>query len=199
MQSYVATIGLSKISNKKAKILRKCFFVIPSNHLKICQASSHWKSVMEKFLIIMAFALFLVHCDDAPRSGSIVQVSKGKSDSNLKAKLITCMNEKQNSEHGVKCKPRVEIQAWLESKDHHKVFLLIDEVYDTKKRAKFSLLHPYLIEVSMSEHTLMYPLVLNQVVDVTCKQQEMLHRRQTDNQNGMNLGMILFFFKSSFA
>lgn len=142
---------------------------------------------MEKFLIIMAFALFLVYCDDAPRSGSIVQVSKVKSDSDarsLKAKLIECMSEKHNSEHGVKCKPRVEIQAWLESKDDHEVFLLINEVYDTRQRTKFPLLRPYLVQVSMSEHTLMYPLLLNQVVDVTCKQQEMLQRRQT-NENDM--------------
>lgn len=119
-------------------------------------------------------------------SGSIVQLSKVNKNEEvrmLKASLIPCLNHSHIN--GVKCKPRVEIKAWLDPRDEHETFLLIDEVYDAKERMNFPLLHPYIIQVSMSEQTLLYPLLLNQVVDVSCTEHEVVQRREADNDGAL--------------
>jgi hypothetical protein len=114
------------------------------------------------------------------QSGDIIQLSKTNKDDNvltLKATLVVPCHF-----HDKKCKPQIEIKAWMERKDKLETFLLIDEIYDTNAQMSFPLLHPYMIQVSTSEPTIMYPMSLNQVVDVSCNEKELVQRRAADNE-----------------
>lgn len=73
------------------------------------------------------------------------------------------------------------IKVWINPQENHETFLLIDEVYDTKERVKLPLAHPYLLQVSTGEQTSLYPLTLNQMVDVSCAGTQPVQKRQADN------------------
>lgn len=126
----------------------------------------------------------IVSCDkNVDKSGNIIQISKAVKGSDvrmLKAILLPCESHLQHDK--AKCKSRLNIKAWFDPKNEHEMFLLIDEVYDTKERMKYSLMEPYLIQVSTSEQTLSYPLLLNQVVNVSCNERnELVQRREAGN------------------
>lgn len=127
------------------------------------------------FLIVLSVALLLpslcqtASIDGVLKTGSIVQVSKPSTDSvvrMLKASLTPCKKHHSQSN----CKPKLEIQAWLDPGADHETFLVIDEVHDVKGRASFKLMDPYLVQVSIGERKLVYPLLLNQIVEVTCEE-----------------------------
>lgn len=118
--------------------------------------------------------------------GNIVQVSKNNEGmSGVQALKATLLSNKIDRK--VKAAPRLVINAWMNSKDEHvTTFLLVDEVYDANERTSFPLKHPYLIEVSTSEQTLVYPLLLTDVVKVTCNENEMVQSREAD-KDGMSI------------
>lgn len=125
-----------------------------------------------------------VECDDVTGRSSIVQLSMQRETPDirsLKANLIPCKAHHKN----FKCTPKLDIEVWMVPKDEHETFLIIDEVYDSHERMSFPLLHPYMIQLSTSEQTLMYPLVFNQVVDVTCNESELVQRREADNSEAL--------------
>lgn len=129
------------------------------------------------FLIF--FLVFQLSCNEVTSSGNIVQVSKASKNSEvrtLKATLLPCLEHDKT-----KCKSQLNIKAWLDLKSEHEIFMLIDEAYDINERMNVPLMHPYLIQVSTSEQTLSYPLILNQVVNVSCNESEMMQRREADN------------------
>lgn len=159
---------------------------------------------MKKFLITvlsLTFVLMSVGSVDF-NCRNIVQLSKENQNADsdvrrLQASIVPCQNQ-----HRVKCQPHIQIRAWIDPKTDEQTFLLIDEVHDAKERTNLQLMSPYLIQVSTGEHTSMYPLVLNQVVDVTCPQNEPMQRRTADNGETLaNEGAKIFlhlFFRSFF-
>lgn len=127
-----------------------------------------------------------VTCDDGDVTGrsSIVQLSKQRETPDIRS-LKASLNPCKVHHKEVKCTPELDIEVWMVPKDEHETFLLIDEVYDSHERKNFPLLHPYMIQLSTSEQTLMYPLVLNQVVDVSCNEGEVVQRREADNSEAL--------------
>jgi hypothetical protein len=115
---------------------------------------------------------------------NIVQLSKENQNTfsdvrRLHASIIPCQSPHQ--EKGVKCQPLILIKAWIDPKTDEQTFLIIDEIHDAKDRTSDQLMNPYLIQVSTGEPTSLYPLVLSQVLDVTCPEKESLRRRTADN------------------
>lgn len=132
---------------------------------------------MKFSFVLLAVALVLnsIFCSDDIEA-NIVQLSRVSKKSNvrkLKANLFPC---KLNNRHGIKCKPKLEIKAWMDPKEQE-TFLLIDEAYDIKGKTVFPLLRPYLIQVSTGEQTVAYPLLLQQIVEVNCNESEFVQRR----------------------
>lgn len=130
------------------------------------------------FYLICAISISLGNCGIA--DSNILQLSQSSKNSDgvrlFKATIIPCKNH-----HNGNCETRLDIKAWIDLKDAREIFLIIDEVYDARERANFPLLHPYMIKLSTSQPLLMYPLLLNQVVDVSCNESEVVQRREADN------------------
>lgn len=143
----------------------------------------------KSFTIFILFASLwsLFNCVNTSTAGetkgSFVQASTVDKNSNvrsLKASLNSCVNQ-----HPVECKQTLKIKAWIDLQDDHEIFLIIDEIYDVEEQMNFPLLHPYMIQVSTLEQTSMQPLLLNQVVDVSCAQHEPVQRREADNDGAL--------------
>lgn len=142
------------------------------------------KSFSVLFLLIFStlFVLqFNADVETTNQGSSIVQLSSPlkKSDVRLlKAMLILPCDSSDNHRQDPDCKPRVEVRAWLDWKDSHEMFLLIDEVHVVKERKSLLLVDPYLIQVTMIEQNSFYPLASNQVINISCDFPESLQRRE---------------------
>lgn len=128
------------------------------------------------FIISAVTNRCLVESDAIGERSTVVQVSKPSKNPDLplvKATLARCSDDE------AKCTPTIQIEAWMIPKDDHETFLIIDEVYCQRDRQKLPLLHPYMIQVTTGEQTLMYPLRLNQLLDVSCD--GAVQRREADD------------------
>lgn len=144
------------------------------------------KSSSQFSLCFSFLPLILLFCravnSDYGVCGSIVQLSRCCKTSDvrmLKANLLSSREHDQHH-HDAKRKPHMLINAWLDPKDQYEIYLLVDEVYDANKRRSL-LTNPYLIQLSTTEQTLTYPLMLNDVVNVACNDDELVHRREAVN------------------
>jgi hypothetical protein len=138
---------------------------------------------LQAFLSV-SFLLQTARSVDLDDFTNIVQLSKENQNvdldvQRLRASIIPCLN--QHHKNRGDCKPSILIRAWMNQKSEKQTFLLIDEVHDARERTNRQLINPYLIQVSTGEPTSMYPLVLNQVVDVTCPTTVPVQRRTVDN------------------
>lgn len=113
-----------------------------------------------------------VNCDSSDGHSAIKlsSVNRMSEIRTVKANLISCKNNK-NHQREANCIPQFEIKAWLDPKVQQSYFLLIDKVYDVEQRMNFPLSHPYMIQVSVIQHTILYPMVLKEVIDVKCESQ----------------------------
>lgn len=112
--------------------------------------------------------------DDVKGGGSLIQISCTNKNSNvqmLKAFLISCTTH-------TKCISRVDVRGWLNANEKREFFLLIDEVFDPNERMFASLLNPYLIQVSESETVASFPLLFEQIVDVSCRGNDVPKKRE---------------------
>lgn len=142
---------------------------------------------MKNFLIdflSLSFILTYVASVELDDCKHIVQVSKENQNTDsdvrrLQASIIYCQN--QHRESLVKCQAHIQIKAWMNLKSDEQTFLIIDQVHDVEKHTNLQLINPYLIQVTTGEQTSTYPLVLNQVLDVTCPTRELVQRRTADN------------------
>lgn len=131
--------------------------------------------------------------NDYDVGGSIAQVSRFSKISDVRMLKATLVPSKTKHQ-GIRNRLKIKVNAWLDSKGEHETFLLIDEVYDARVRMSFPLKNPYLIQVSTSERTLTYPLILNTTVDVTCDEGEKLRRRKADNEALTDEGLRVYFY-----
>lgn len=161
---------------------------------------------MKNILVtILSFIFILTAANSADYDDcmNIVQLSKENQnvDSNVRrlhASIIPCQS--QHNENRVKCQPHILIKAWMSPKSDEQTYLIIDEVHNARDRTNHRLMNPYLVQVSTGEPTSMYPLVLNQLLDVTCPVRETLRRRTADNGEALrNEGgtfLFIYFFHS---
>jgi hypothetical protein len=138
---------------------------------------------MNIFLVILAFYVSITkstsHGCSNVHGANLIQISCANKNSNvqmLKAFFISCKNTHS------KCISRVNVLGWLNetASDKRETFLLIDKVFDPKEHAFAQLLHPYLIQVSSSETIATFPLHSQQIVDVSCSENDVTNGRKSN-------------------
>ena len=139
---------------------------------------------MSHFLVEFLSLSFILTSIASIDCENIVQVSKENQNKDsdvqrLQASIIYCPN--QHRESIDKCQTHIQVRAWMNPKSDEQTFLIIDQVHDAEKRINLQLMNPYLIQVTTGEQTSMYPLALNQVLNVTCPTRELVQRRTADN------------------
>ena len=135
------------------------------------------KSLSKSFLCISMLASIHILCavkGDYSVDGNIFQLSRSNKKSDMRVLKATLVLSNKN-------RKQIVVDAWLDSTENHGTFFLVDEVYDTSLGLNFPLRNPYLIQISTSEQTLAYPLLFNDVVNVSCNENELVQRREVDN------------------
>lgn len=132
--------------------------------------------------VLMLISFHAVNCD-CSIGGSIVQISRSSKTSDVRMlKAVLLLSQNHREPEGNK---QIKVDAWFDMKEDYEMFLLIDEVYDADARMNFPLKNPYMIQVSTGEQSLFYPLLMNDVVNVTCNEGEMVQRRDADNDEAL--------------
>lgn len=85
----------------------------------------------------------------------------------ISAVLLECpRKETKNCERQMMVNIRVSPSFNLERTER---YLVLDEIYDQRKKAKAKIMSPYLIEISRGEPVVMYPLEFTKVIFSGCK------------------------------